>query len=89
MGRDHRLDHPGALHHLTNAGVGGRNIFRTEEEARQNVCGKLSEVVWVNASGGTCNGPKGNVSGEPPRCDPLAQARLLAAAYVRDRAAVR
>lgn len=43
----------------------GRTVLgtcRTEEKARQNVCGKLSDVVWVNAPGGTCNSPKGNVS---------------------------
>jgi hypothetical protein len=45
----------------------GRTIlgtYRTEEEALLGTCAKLSDVIWVNAPGGVCNGPKGDISGD-------------------------
>ncbi|MGD8998160.1 MAG: hypothetical protein PVH80_08625, partial [Anaerolineae bacterium] len=45
----------------------GRTIigaYDTEQEARQATCGQLSNVVHVSAPAGTCNGVKGDVSGD-------------------------
>jgi hypothetical protein len=62
----------------------GRTIlgtYRTEQQALSAACGMLSNVTWVNAPSGICNGPKGDLGGDRYGIEAIADVDIMTHEY--------